>query len=117
MEPDYTYNAKVVSVYDGDTIRADIDLGFGIFIKNQSLRLLGINTPEVRGKERGEGLIVRDHLRDLIENQDILVQVVKGRKGKYGRWLATIFLKTDGGEVININEYLLDANMAEEYLK
>ena len=54
----YEYCAKVVSVYDGDTITVDIDLGFGIVLKKQKLRLLGINTPEVRGAEKILGILI-----------------------------------------------------------
>ena len=48
----YEYKATVTKVYDGDTITVDFDLGFGILIRKQKIRLLGINTPEVRGPER-----------------------------------------------------------------
>jgi micrococcal nuclease len=48
----YTYKAKVLSVYDGDSLRLDIDLGFKVVMQNQRVRLLGIDTPEVRGEER-----------------------------------------------------------------
>ena len=47
----YEYRATVISVYDGDTITVDIDLGFGIVLRKQKLRLYGLNTPEVRGAE------------------------------------------------------------------
>ena len=48
----YEYRAFVRKVYDGDTITVDIDLGFEVMLKNQKLRLYGINTPEVRGESR-----------------------------------------------------------------
>lgn len=41
----YHYRARLVSVYDGDTIRVDLDLGMGIWRNNIALRLYGINTP------------------------------------------------------------------------
>lgn len=52
----YTYRALVKSIYDGDTLRADIDLGFGVILADQSLRLLGIDTPEIKGVERPQEL-------------------------------------------------------------
>ena len=58
----YTYNARCTSVYDGDSITVDIDLGFNHWMLNQKIRLFGINTPEVRGAERPSGLIARDRL-------------------------------------------------------
>jgi micrococcal nuclease len=57
----YTYRAKIISVYDGDTVTALVDLGFGITNKIK-IRLKGINTPEVRGAERPEGIVSRDYL-------------------------------------------------------
>lgn len=51
----YTYQAKIISVYDGDTCTAVIDLGFRISFEIK-LRLAGINTPELRGEERDKGL-------------------------------------------------------------
>lgn len=109
MEPQFTYKARVVSVYDGDTITLDIDVGFGIWMHKQKFRLYGIDTPEVRGPERADGLRVRDWLREYLEGKAITVRTHKARqKGKYGRWLAEIF--ADGE---NINETLVAKGMAE----
>lgn len=58
----YFYKAVVRDVYDGDSCTVDIDLGFGIWMKGQKLRLMGIDTPELRGSEREEGLKVRDYV-------------------------------------------------------
>jgi endonuclease YncB( thermonuclease family) len=58
----YNYRAFVTGVYDGDSITVDIDLGFNNWMKNQKVRLYGINTPELRGEERPSGLIARDRL-------------------------------------------------------
>ena len=76
----------------------------------QKARLLGINTPEARGKEREAGLVSRDRLRELIDGKDIIVATHKDKGGKYGRLLATIFL--DG---VNVNQQLIDEGLAEVY--
>lgn len=94
----FVYSAFVESVYDGDTITVNIDLGFGINFKNQKIRLLGIDTPELRGEERPEGLKVRDWLRDKIDSKLVILKTYKDSKGKYGRWLADVFID---GECIN----------------
>ena len=99
----YEYKAHVTKVYDGDTITCDIDLGFGIHLKKQSIRLLYIDTPEVRGEEREQGLIVRDIVAEKILDKDIIIRTSKDRKGKYGRWLGEIIV--DG---LNLNEWLLN---------
>lgn len=105
----YCYKATCISVYDGDTVTLDISLGFGVTMR-EKIRLLGINTPEVRGKERELGLISRDRLRELIDGKDVIIVTHKDRGGKYGRLLATIYL--DG---VNINQQLVDEGLAEAY--
>ena len=106
----YTYRAKCTSVYDGDSITLDIDLGFGHWMVNQKIRLFGINTPEVRGDERAAGLVSAERLRGLIEGKEVTIVSHKDRKGKYGRWLATVYL--DG---VNVNDLLLNEGLAVVY--
>lgn len=108
----YHYKAKVISVYDGDTIRVEIDLGFGFKWcgsdgKGVSVRLAELNAPEVKGEERDAGLVSRDFLRSLILGKDITLKTIKDASGKYGRYLGIIFL-----EDININERLIQEGMA-----
>lgn len=102
----YYYKATVRSVYDGDTIRVDIDLGLNIMVKNEAVRLHRINTPEVRGQERLRGLAARDYLRSRIENRDILLQTLQDDKEKFGRYLGEIWLK-EKGKYININDEMV----------
>ena len=105
----FKYNAEVIKVYDGDTITCNIDLGFGVFLKKQSIRLYGINTPEVRGNEKAEGIKSRDYLRELIFNKVIRLETIKSsKKGKYGRWLGIIYLND-----VNINKKLVDEKYAK----
>ena len=99
----FEYRAIVTKVYDGDTITVNIDLGFGVWVKCQKLRLLGIDTPEVLGVEREAGLKSRDVLRERIMDKEIRVKTQKDKKGKYGRWLATIY----DADVESINTWLL----------
>ena len=61
----YEYNCKLVKVVDGDTIDVDIDLGFGVWLQNQRIRLYGIDTPESRTSDKVEkiyGLAAKDYL-------------------------------------------------------
>ena len=110
----YNYRAFVTGVYDGDSITVDIDLGFNNWMKNQKVRLYGINTPELRGEERQDGLIARDRLRELILDKEIIIKSYKDKAGKYGRWLATVFHKQDGS-FEDINMLLLAEGLAEIY--
>jgi len=106
----YEYRAFVRKVYDGDTVTVDIDLGFDVVLKNQKIRLVRINAPEVRGKERQEGLKSRDALRAKIGNKWIKIKTQKDKKGKYGRWLGEIWL-----EDTNVNDWLLSEGLAIPY--
>jgi len=92
----YHYRAEVASIYDGDTIRADMDLGLGIWKKNEPLRLFGIDAPELRGIERELGLKSRDHLQSILMKRELIVESIKDKKGKYGRILAILWVKGVG---------------------
>ncbi len=109
----YQYKAFVTKVYDGDTITVEIDLGFKTSVKGEKIRLNRINTPEVRGDSREEGLKSRDYLRTLILNKEILLETIKDKKVKYGRYLGEIFYKQENGEWLNINNHLVNKGLAE----
>lgn len=94
--PLYVYSAVVVRVVDGDTARADVDLGFGVWLRNRSFRLLGCNARELPapgGKE------ARDHLAALLlPGTAITLRSV--RADKYGdRYDAQIILP-DGTDLV-----------------
>lgn len=108
----YHYKAKVISIYDGDTIRLDIDLGLKTWIRNEPIRLARINAPELRGSERAAGIEARDFLRSLIQEKDVVVQTLKDDKGKYGRYLGEILFEKDGAW-ININDLMVQNGHAE----
>jgi len=114
MEP-FCYNATVVRIVDGDTIRLDIDLGFDIVLRNQSVRLYKVDTPECRTrdlKEKAAGLLAKEVVQNLISiGERVFIRTKLDTKGKFGRLLGTI-VTTDN---ININEHLIDNNYAVEY--
>ena len=113
----YTYRAKIIGVYDGDTVTALVQLGFNVTIELK-LRLYGIDTPEVRGKNKKEGIKVRDYVRELILNKDVVITTFKDKKGKYGRYLAEVWLdriEDDALSGILLNRLLIDNGMAKEY--
>ena len=108
----YTYKAYVTSVWDADTFRCDIDLGFGIIFKNQSIRMLGINAPEIRGEENKKGIKSRDALRKRILNKDIILTTQKDDKEKFGRYLGEVSIDNE-----NINDWLVKNKFAVLYGK
>ena len=103
----YHYKAVVASVYDGDTCRVNIDLGLRTWVMNEPVRLVRINAPEVRGFEREQGLLARDFLRELIGGKEVFLQTLRDKKGKYGRYLADIWLEQDDGSWLNVNDYMV----------
>jgi len=104
----YEYRANIIKVYDGDTVTAEIDLGFNITI-TEKLRLARINTPEVRGEERELGLISRDRLRELILDKEVTIKTFKDKKGKYGRYIADIIINDD----LCVNDWLVTEGLGE----
>lgn len=106
----YQYKAKVIDVYDGDTITAMVDLGFYHF-QQMKFRLYGINTPELRGDEREKGLVVRDIVRAMILDKEVTINSYKDKQEKYGRYLANIII----GE-IDLNLWLVQNGHAKEYM-
>jgi len=113
----YEYNANIVRVYDGDTVWADLDLGFGIWMKNQPIRLRGINTPEVRGENKEAGFAARDRLKELLARvgNRCVIRTVKGdQTGLYGRILGDLLV---ADENISLNQVLIDEGFAVPYMK
>jgi micrococcal nuclease len=115
----YEYHAKVSQVVDGDTIVVDIDLGFNVVLSNQSVRLLGVDTPESRTSDKVEkvfGLASKDYTKAFIENakKEVIIRTHKSDDSeKFGRIL---------GEVINpeskevLNDLLIADGYAVKYL-
>ena len=77
----YNYKAKIIDVYDGDTVTAMVDLGF-LHFQEMKLRLYGIDTPELRGEEREQGIIVRDILREMVLGKEVTIRSYKDKQGK-----------------------------------
>ena len=90
----YEYRCNVLKIVDGDTVDVDIDLGFGVWLKDERVRIMGIDTPESRTSdpiEKKFGLAAKDRLKQLLGKTAILkTQVDKSgedMKGKFGRIL------------------------------
>ena len=88
------YTAKILKIVDGDTVDVDIDLGFGIVLTDERVRIMGIDTPESRTSDKVEkifGTASKNRLKQLLDKEAILVTTIdKGgedMKGKFGRVL------------------------------
>ena len=103
----WTYRCKLRRVVDGDTVDVDIDLGFGIWQMKERVRIMGIDTPESRTRDKIEkkfGLAAKAKLKSLLGPKPVLQTTIskKGEdmKGKFGRVLGDFLV--DGKKVTEI---------------
>ena len=111
----YTYKARLDRVIDGDTIDANIDLGFDITV-HKRIRLAGIDSPESRTRdleEKKRGLASKDKLIELLDKGSLVLE--SKEVGKYGRVLGVLHVYPDGDLPININDTLVKEGYAVEY--
>ncbi|MBX3597757.1 MAG: thermonuclease family protein [Rhizobiaceae bacterium] len=112
----YQYHAEITDVYDGDTVTADIDLGFNTWRRGERLRLFGIDTPELKGPDRELGLAARDALRSRILGKGVIICTIRDdnssaeQREKYGRYLAKIYIDDE-----LINDWLVQQGLARAY--
>jgi len=116
----YNYKISLLRVVDGDTIDAEIDLGFDIKVKKR-VRFMGINAPESRTRdleEKAKGLAAKDRVKALLEGCNN-IQLHSHGIGKFGRCLGEIMLDmVDGQEkltLVSLNELLISEGHAVEY--
>ena len=102
------YDVVVVKIVDGDTVDVDIDLGFGVTLRDERVRIMGIDTPESRTRDKVEDLFgeaAKERLKVLMKEGGKLITTEdrKGEdmKGKFGRILGD-FRIGDGRKVTDI---------------
>ena len=114
----FTYAASVIRVVDGDTVDVDIDLGFEVWVRNVRLRLSRINAYETRlvkgttAEDKTKGLEAKELVRKLCEDNPTQITITTKEKGKYGRWIAELYV----GD-INVSDFLVNKSLAwyQEY--
>ena len=110
----FEYKCKMVRVVDGDTVDVDIDLGFGVWLRKQRIRLYAIDTPESRTSDDVEkvyGLAAKGFLIKWTNAGDLTLKTFKDGKGKFGRILGELWF----GRTHNINQLLVDNHHAVRY--
>lgn len=111
----YTYSAELLKVIDGDTIEVDFDLGFGVWLRNQRIRLSGIDTPESRTSNKEEkirGDLSKAKLKEILTvGKRIVITTSIDPNEKYGRILGTI----TNEQGVNVNKWLIENNYAVVY--
>jgi micrococcal nuclease len=111
------YEVKILKVVDGDTVDVDINLGFGIVLTDERVRIMGIDTPESRTSDKVEkvfGLAAKARLKELLDEEAILITTEdkhgEDMKGKFGRVLGDFRV---GGKTVT--EILIEEGHAVAY--
>lgn len=130
----YQYNAIIQRVVDGDTLEIAIDLGLSVWIHDEKIRLYGINTPEVYGVKKGSpewktGEKASDFVKSVLKEKDeIIIETIKDKKEKFGRYLAVVYAKFNTevfsgltgirnlGDYYCLNDILVAKGLAEKYM-
>lgn len=96
---------KITEIHDGDTVTIVKDSFFGILVKTEKVRLIGIDAPEIAQEPWGRR--AKNHLRKLIRESDwqVKIELDVQERDKYGRVLAYLWDKN--GNMIN---YLMIRN-------
>ena len=108
----YEYKVNILKVVDGDTVDVDIDLGFGVWLRNERVRIVGIDCPESRTSDRIEkvfGEAAKQRVTSLLSSEATLISQIskmgENMKGKFGRIL---------GDFKTINDQLISTTLMEE---
>ena len=114
----YWYKAEVMRIVDGDTIKLRVDLGLDSS-RRITLRLYGINTPEIRGvpkdsEEYERGMKAKVFVEERLVGKNLWVHAYRDRTGKYGRYLADVLFQDDDGKHVSITKLLLEDGLGEE---
>jgi micrococcal nuclease len=117
----HEYKCTILRVVDGDTVDVDIDLGFGVWMRKQRIRLYGIDTPESRTRDKEEkkfGLLAKHYVeRFLPVGSNATLVTEKDGKGKFGRILGKfkVFDSIHDKQAF-LHEIMIRDHMAVEYM-
>lgn len=111
--PLYHYRASLVRVIDGDTIVVKISLGFHVSI-DVTVRIAGIDAPEMTGAERPAGEAAAAWLRRLLAERPALYVRTHKDARSFARWVADVAVARDGeeGELDDVAELMIGAGHA-----
>ena len=114
----YDYRCKLRKVVDGDTVDVDIDLGFGVWLNDQRIRLYGIDTPESRTRDLEEkkyGLAAKAYVEKFLDDEWLMLKTeTYDAEGKFGRILGSLYRTTNYADQ-SVNEYLIEKYHAVPY--
>jgi len=111
----YEYKCKILRVVDGDTVDVDIDLGFGVWMHKERIRLYGIDTPESRTRDLEEkryGNMAKELVKSYMPVGSMQTLITeKDKSGKYGRILGKFRL--EDGSILN--DFMIEKHYAVAY--
>ena len=116
----YEYRATLLKIVDGDTVDVDIDLGFGVVLSNQRIRLYGIDTPESRTRDLEEkkcGKLAAKYIEDHIKvSSTFTLRTHLDGKGKYGRILGELICYVpEFDREMSLNDAMILKKLAVKY--
>ena len=115
----YEYRCKLRKMVDGDTVDIDIDLGFGVWLQDERVRLYGIDTPESRTRDLEEkkyGLAAKEYVENFLDDKWLTLKTKEyDSKGKFGRILGELW-RTYSYADKSLNDYLIEKHHAVPYL-
>lgn len=108
----YNYRISITKVIDGDTVVADVDLGFRVILRDQRIRLARINAPEMHGESKQQGELSKVALMNKIFGKKVTMRSYKSDREKYGRLLGELYLE-DG---TCVNDWLVSESLAKAFM-
>jgi len=116
------YDVVLLKCVDGDTVDVDIDLGFGVWLKDERVRIMGIDTPESRTSDKVEkvfGTAAKNRLKELLENGGKLITTEnkdgEDMKGKFGRILGDFWVERYEGKRERVTDIMIEEGHCVAY--
>ena len=122
MQTQNEYDVVLIKCVDGDTVDVDIDLGFGIWLKDERVRIMGIDTPESRTSDKVEkvfGTAAKERLKELLEHGGKLITTEnkhgEDMKGKFGRILGDFYVERYEGQREKVTDIMIEEGHCVAY--
>ena len=116
------YDVVLLKCVDGDTVDVDIDLGFGVWLKDERVRIMGIDTPESRTSNKVEklfGTAAKNRLKELLEEGGKLITTEnkhgEDMKGKFGRILGDFYVERYEGQREKVTDIMIEEGHCVAY--
>lgn len=115
--PAFTYRANISRIVDGDTFDLDIDLGLGVWKRNERVRLYGIDVAERYTDLGRQAIAFLQEIYPPGQVNPVIIETLKDKGDKYGRYLAKIFpaYTPVGTSWDNLTGLLIEKGFGTEY--